>query len=73
METPTAIQRTVQKGYHEHRIWYAERILLFPMQNYFFKVINNILNINEVKKPVTHQACSLSHKKDMDAKAQMLE
>lgn len=72
IETPTAIQRTVHKGYHEHRIRYSERILLFPMWNYVLKLINNILNINEVKETVTYQACSLSHRKDMDVKAQML-
>ena len=47
-ETLTAIQRTVHNGYHEHRIQYSESILLFPMRNYFLKVINNILSINEV-------------------------
>lgn len=50
METPTARDSMVHKGYHEHRIWHSERILLFPMRNWVFKVINNILIIDEVKK-----------------------
>lgn len=47
--------------------------IAFSHVELFWKVINNILHINEVKKTVTHRACSLSHKEDIDAKAQMLE
>lgn len=65
MENPPAIQRTVHKVCHQHRIWYSERILIFPYETIFLKVINNIPKINEVY--VTHQACSLSLKKGIDA------